>query len=86
MRRGSPADRRAQRHQPLATAAAAGRPAAAAAAPLLALQAELTFDGVAYILSVRCTGGDTLEVVAERKEDASAWAATFAAKCECGGC
>ncbi|PRW56091.1 coiled-coil domain-containing 61-like isoform X1 [Chlorella sorokiniana] len=42
--------------------------------------AELTFDGVAYILSVRCTGGDALEVVAERKEDASAWAATFAAK------
>lgn len=39
---------------------------------------------MAYILSVRCTGGDTLEVVVERKEDASAWAATFAAKCECG--
>lgn len=86
VRPSSPADRRAQRHQPLATAAAARRPAATAAAPLLALQAELTFDGVAYIFSVRCTGGDTLEVVAERKEDASAWAATFAAKCECGGC
>lgn len=39
---------------------------------------------MAYILSVRCTGGDTLEVVVERKEDASAWAAMFAAKCECG--
>lgn len=54
------------------------------ARPLAPCQAELTFDGVAYILSVRCTGGDTLEVVVERKEDASAWAATFAAKCECG--
>ncbi len=39
---------------------------------------------MAYILSVRCTDGDMLEVVAERKEDASAWAATFAAKCELG--
>ena len=46
------------------------------------MQAELTFDGVNYILSVRCAGGDSLEVVAERKEDASTWAATFAAKCE----
>jgi hypothetical protein len=42
---------------------------------------ELTFDGVAYILVVRCASGDCLEVMAERKEDASTWSAVFAAKC-----
>lgn len=45
------------------------------------MQAELTFDGVAYIVTVRCVGGDTLEVVVEHKADASTWAAAFAAKC-----
>lgn len=45
-------------------------------------QAELSFDGVAYTLAVRCVGGDALEVVVERKEDAAVWNATFTAKCE----
>lgn len=50
--------------------------------PLLPLQAELTFDGTTYIATVRCAGGDLLEVVVEQKDDASVWSATFAAKCE----
>ncbi|KAL4457977.1 hypothetical protein ABPG75_012842 [Micractinium tetrahymenae] len=42
--------------------------------------AELTFDGTAYIVTVRCAGGDLLEVAVEQKEDASVWSAAFAAK------
>ena len=57
-------------------------PAARSQPPLSPTQAELAFDGAAYIITARCVGGDCLEVVAERKDDASAWGATFAAKCE----
>lgn len=63
-------------------AAAAALPTAASPSAFPHLQAELTFDGVVYILTVRCMGGDALEVIVERKEDASTWGATFAAKCE----
>ncbi|KAL4427003.1 hypothetical protein ABPG77_009564 [Micractinium sp. CCAP 211/92] len=42
--------------------------------------AELTFDGIVYLATVHCAGGDLLEVVVERKDDASVWSATYAAK------
>jgi hypothetical protein len=45
------------------------------------VQAELTFDGLAFIVSVKCSSGDCLEVAVEQRDDASTWSATFAAKC-----
>ncbi len=44
-------------------------------------QAEMIFDGSAFIVSVKCSGCDQLEVFVEQISDASTWNASFSAKC-----
>jgi hypothetical protein len=46
-------------------------------------QVELTFHGVAYILTLSTVQQETLCIEVEQKSDASRWRGDFTAKCEC---
>lgn len=43
---------------------------------------EVTFHGVAYLLSVTTTNGDTLTLEIEQKSDCSRWRGDFTSRCE----